>query len=115
MHWTWQRSYAFVITFCVIAAVMIVAITADPFNFFPFKGKQGSPIGAADTGDHRVGLIIFEIDPHRCAEIKFDNLTGRFSEFRPCDSEMIGFDGDPMAPGTSDRLRSIHDSFAGNQ
>jgi hypothetical protein len=113
MHWTWQRSYALVITFCVIAAVVTVAITADPFHLFPFKEKPGRPIGAADTGDHRVGLIIFEVDPYHCAEIKFDNLTGRFSELKPCDSKVSGFDGSPL--GASDRLQSIHDSFVGNQ
>jgi hypothetical protein len=115
MHWNRQRGYALGITFCVIATLVGVAITTDPFGLLPFNAKLGGSIEPAHNGDYRVGAIIFQIDPYRCQEIKFDNFTGRFSEAGPCDSKVIGSDGTPMPMGAFDRLESIRNSFAGSR
>ncbi|MGH6671169.1 MAG: hypothetical protein ACRECV_04220 [Xanthobacteraceae bacterium] len=92
-----------------------MAITSDPLGLFPFKGQSGRSNEAAGSGGYRVGSIIFDSDPNRCQEIKFDNVTGGFSEPGPCDSKVIGFNGKPMPMGTFSRLESIRQSFVGHQ
>lgn len=112
MSWNRQRSYALGITLCVVVAVIVVAITTDPFGLSPFKEKTGRSPGAGKDA-YRVGSIIFETDPTRCEEIKFDNLTGHFSESQPCDSAVGGVGGEPAPIGTFNRLESIRRSFVG--
>jgi hypothetical protein len=105
MYWNRQRRYALGITFCVILTVVGVAIAGDPFGLSLLKQWSGKTGEAANNGGHRVGTIVFELGPYRCQEVKFDNITGRFSESGPCDSNVVGSNEMPIRQRSSDAAR----------
>jgi hypothetical protein len=66
--------------------------------------------------ESRTGKIVLQANPDQCAQMKFDNANGRFTEgLKPCDNQ-IQFDehGRPIPIGTIHRLDAISRSFFGH-
>ena len=115
MFWNRQRTYVLVITFGVMATIIGIGIIADPLGVSRLSGKSGKPNDAANNGDHRVGAVVFEVDPYSCREVKFDNVTGQFSKSGPCDSSDAESREKTIPIGTFHRLQSIRKSFVGDR
>ena len=115
MSWNRQRTYVLVITFGVMATIIGVGIIADPLGVSLLNGRLGKPNDAATNGDHRVGAIVFEVEPYSCREAQFDNVTGQFSKSGPCDSSDLGSREKTTPIGTFHRLQSIRKSFLGDR
>jgi hypothetical protein len=109
MHTTRQIWYALGITFCVITAIIDAALITDHSAFFPKHSNRA--IEGTNAKDLRTGTISVQTDPYHCEQEKFDNVTGRISDPRPCDNL-----GDiPMPEGTLHRLENIRKAFSGDR
>jgi hypothetical protein len=74
------------------------------------------PAPAADVDESRTGKIVLQTNSDQCAEMKFDNTSGRLVDgLKPCDNQ-IKFDehGRPIPMGTIHRLDAISRSFFGH-
>jgi hypothetical protein len=112
MQKTRQILFAVAITVSVIVTIASAALITNPSAFFASHSERD--IAGTNKEDRRMGTISFEIDPDHCQQAKFDNVTGRITEPRPCDNRIISDSrGMPVPMGTMHRLESIRKSFAG--
>lgn len=114
MHTTRQMWYAVGITFFVITTIVSAAFITNPSAFFPDHSDR--KMEGTNTRDLRTGTIRLETDPDHCEQTKFDNVTGRIAEPRPCDDRIISdLRGIPVPKGTWHRLEGIRESFPGGR
>ncbi len=114
MHTTRQIWYAVGITLSVIIMIAGAAFIDNPSAFFP--GHSDRDMKGTNIKDRRTGTISFQTDPYHCEQAKFDNITGRITEPRPCDDRSIS--DTPVVPvptGTLHRLEDIRKSFVGGR
>ena len=109
MHTTRQLCYAIGVTLLVMATVISASFITKHYTFLFDPSRQDSH--RTNTKDLRTGTINIQTDPYRCEQAKFDNVTGRISDPRPCDD--LG--GMPMPKGTLHRVEEIRKSFAGDR
>ena len=114
MHGTRQVWCAVGITFFVITTIVSAAFITNYSAVFPVHSDRDTE--GANAKDRSTGTISFQTDPEHCEQAKFDNITGRITEPRPCDDRVV-FDsrGVPVPIGTLHRLEAIRKSFAGDQ
>jgi hypothetical protein len=105
-----------VLTFVAVACAAMIYWGAS----WQFGSTQSQRIGdraapAHESDESRTGKIVLQTNSGRCAEMEFDNTSGRFVDgLKPCDDQ-IKFDehGRPIPIGTIHRLDAISRSFFG--
>jgi hypothetical protein len=106
--------YALWATLSLIAVICTVAFVANPLSLSQSQNSSDSSSDGTATDDQRTGTIIFEVAPHQCRHVAFDNDDGRVSEdLSSCEGDVV-FDaqGKPIPMGTKHRLEAISKSFA---
>jgi hypothetical protein len=107
--------YALWITLGLIAVICSAAFVVNPLALLLSQTSPEKSPGGAPTADQRTGTIVFEIAPHQCKHVTFDNDdNGRLSEsLGSCEDDVV-FDaqGKPIPMGTMHRLDAISKSFS---
>jgi hypothetical protein len=109
-----KRWYGLAVITGAFAAIIYLGASAHLGRFqAPSESEHTTP--AANSELSRTGTIVLQTDPDQCAQMKFDNANGRFTDgLKPCDNQ-IQFDahGRPIPMGTIHRLDAISRSFFG--
>jgi hypothetical protein len=110
-----QRWYALAMSFCMLIAVVWLAVGTDvPQRVYALATSHEA--SDADTDGARTGKIIVQTDLDHCRQGTFDNNNGRIvSNDGPCEGDIVlDAHGMPVPTGTIHRLNSISKSFSGN-
>ena len=96
---------------CVIAAIVLLAITAKITTKWSFQVPSEQIVRSAEAP--RTGTIVLQSAGNQCESMKFDNDSGRTVEsLKPCDNTVIrDAHGNPVPLGTLHRLDAISRSF----
>src|ERR1700733_8146156 len=107
-----QRWYALAMSFCMLIAVVWLAVGTDvPQRVYSLATAHET--SDADTDSARTGKIIVQTDLNHCRQGTFDNENGRIvSNDGPCGGDtVLDAHGMPVPTGTIHRLNSISKSF----
>lgn len=106
--------YMLMISFCICAVVITIAVMSGTSFFSFLKFRSGDDIRSVSSVEVPVGRIVVQTDTEQCELMTFNNDTGHTTTSAgPCRS-IVDLDahGVPIPKGTIHRLDSISKSFS---
>jgi hypothetical protein len=107
--------YALRATLGLIVVISTAAFVANPFALLQSRASSDRSSDGAATDDQTTSTIIFEVAPHQCKHVMFDNNGGGpVSEgLSSCEDDVVlDAQGKPIPMATKHRLDAISKSFA---